>query len=516
MRLSRAYGALIATALFTGVMRGNAAAQSQAADNPATAESVVRYHPEGGSGIVGSEELRRLTAQWRPMATSRPKQAAAARFRHNKYGMFIHFGLYSELGGIWKGRTLEDSGTGPRLGEWIMRRHEIGRDEYAQLARTFDPSRFDARQWVAIAKAAGMRYIVVTSKHHDGFALFKSTASRFNVVDATPFRRDIIKELSDACAEAGLAFGVYYSQALDWRDGGDAGYRDYAPRTGPKIKGEFPNRWDPSPQSYDDYTMRKAIPQVQELLQNYRISQIWFDTPVYIPPKYSMLFYKTVFNSNPSILVNQRVGNGFGDIGVPGDNVIPDSVREGLWEGIATTNNSWGYKSYDHDWKSSTELLYWLLATVSKGGNFLLNVGPDGQGVIPAGAVTHLTAIGQWLQVNGPAIYDSRPWRTSHEGPTRISIRGTEDREAGKPTFTFTPQDFWFTQRGDRLFAIGMVAPPAGQSGLITSLANTRVRNVRLLGSTAPIWWRSTAAGLEFKLSGAPASSLGYTLEIRL
>ena len=172
-----------------------------------------------GSGIPGSPEMEALEAAWSVLNLSQAKQLGREKFSDNKYGMFIHWGLYSQCGGIWKGKRMDEGGEGPQVAEWIMRRKQIPRAEYALLADTFNPTNFDANEWVAIAKSAGMRYMVITSKHHDGFALFHSKVSDFNVVEATPFKRDIIRELEQACIEGGLDFGVYYSHALDWRDG---------------------------------------------------------------------------------------------------------------------------------------------------------------------------------------------------------------------------------------------------------------------------------------------------------
>lgn len=194
--------------------------------------------------------------------------------------------------------------------------------------------------------------------------------SDFNAVAATPFGRDIIRELEQACEAEGIDFGVYYSHALDWRDGGDAGMKDYAPEN-PKRE-VFVNDFDPSPVSFDDYIEQKSLPQVRELLSNYNLSMMFLDTPLYISPQHSLEFYKTIYDANPEILVTERIGNGFGDIGTPGDNTLPDEIATKPMEVIATTNNSWGYNAYDDDWKSPLELLYVLIGTVSRGGNLWL------------------------------------------------------------------------------------------------------------------------------------------------
>ncbi|MGJ8561378.1 MAG: alpha-L-fucosidase [Litorimonas sp.] len=467
-----------------------------------------------GSGIPGSPEMIAYTQEWESMSRSAAKQRGRDRFNDNKYGMFIHWGLYSSLGGVWKGETMEDGGEGPTVAEWIMRRKQIPRAEYAALAKDFNPQGFNADEWVAIAKAAGMKYIVMGSKHHEGFAMFDSDVSDFNIVDATPFGRDAIKEMEVAAHKAGLDFGVYYSNALDWRDGGDSGMKDYGPPPGVKPRrAPFPNTFDPSPVSFDDYVKNKALPQVEELVDNYNLSQIWFDTPAYIPPKFSMEFYKTVYEANPEILVNSRVGNGFGDIGIPGDNVIPDEASSNTWEGIATTNNSWGFKSYDTDWKSPEETLYWLLANVSKGGNFLLNVGPDGNGVIPPRSAENLIEVGKWLAVNGEAIYGTKPWKVDHEGPTKIEMKGTSHREKNKADFNFQSNDFWFTQKDGNVYVIALARPEAN-SITVTSLKDETVAGVRLLGSGVELNWAQGLDGLAVTLPAFAQDGRGYALEV--
>nr|QTJ01947.1 GH29 fucosidase [uncultured bacterium] len=485
-----------------------------AAHNALTENEKKQVYGFEGSGIPCSAEMKSLTKEWQALNSSEAKQRGRENFNKNKYGMFIHWGLYSSLGGIYKGKKMEEGGNGPTIAEWIMRRKEIPRAEYAELAKDFNPQQFNADEWVAIAKAAGMKYIVMGSKHHEGFAMFKSEVSDFNIVDATPFGRDVIKEMEIAAKKAGLDFGVYYSNSLDWRDGGDGGMKEYGP--GPGIqprRAPMPNKWDPAPVSFDDYIKNKSIPQVQELVKNYDLSQIWFDTPIYIPAKDSMAFYKTVFEANPEILVNARIGNGFGDIGTPGDNVIPDEASASTWEGIATTNHTWGYSSYDHDWKSPKELMYWLVANVSKGGNFLLNVGPDGQGVIPAESANILKEVGKWLKVNGDAIYDSKPWIVDHEGPTTIDMKGTGHRQNNKVTFDFTDQDFWFTQKNNKVYAISLSTPKV-DSVSIKSIKDLKIKSIRLVGKNTELKWKKTADAVLVQLPKLEKNSVGYALEI--
>jgi alpha-L-fucosidase len=469
-----------------------------------------------GSGIPCSPAMKALTAKWQTLNASDAKQRGRERFNRNKFGMFIHWGLYSHLGGVYKGKTMHEGGTGPQIAEWIMRRKEISRDEYAEFAKEFNPKKYNANEWVEIAEAAGMNYIVMGSKHHEGFAMFDSEVSDFNIVDATPFGRDAIKEMEVATKKAGMDFGVYYSNSLDWRDGGDGGMKDHGPAPGIKPRrAPMPNNWDPSSVTFKDYIYNKSIPQVKELLANYDLSQIWFDTPIYIPAEYSMDFYKAVYEANPEILVNARIGNGFGDIGTPGDNVIPDQASSSTWEGIATTNHTWGYASYDHDWKSPKELLYWLVANVSKGGNFLLNVGPDGQGVIPEASANILRQVGNWLKVNGEAIYDSKPWIVDHEGPTQLDMKGTKHRKENKAIFEFTENDFWFTKKDNKVYVISFKRPESNKA-LVTSLKGLDVKDIRVLGQNSNVKWQNTDNGLMVTLPKITNENVGYTIEISL
>jgi alpha-L-fucosidase len=228
-----------------------------------------------------------------------------------------------------------------------------------------------------------------------------------------------------------------------------------------------------------------------------------------------MEFYRTVYSANPEILVNSRIGNGFGDIGVPGDNVIPDESSANTWEGIATTNNSWGYKSYDTDWKSPLETLYWLVANVSKGGNFLLNVGPDGRGNIPAESVANLTAVGDWLAVNGAAMCGSKPWIVDHEGPTEIQMKGTAHRGEGGVKFEFESTDFWFTGKGDKVYVIALARPEDGRVS-VQSLKDQPIADIRLLGQSDKVTWNEGAESIEIQLPAFVEAGTGYVLEVSM
>lgn len=318
-----------------------------------------------------------------------------AWWREARFGMFIHWGLYAVPAGVHRGVAY------PNTGEWIMNDANIPVAEYADYAKGFDPRKFDAEAWVAIAKSAGMKYLIVTAKHHDGFAMFGSRASSFNIVDATPFHRDPVKELAAACARAGLRFGIYYSQSQDWHHAGGLAYKRGDRTT---------DHWDAAQLgSYDDYLDRISIPQLRELLTNYGpVSVLWFDTPGTTTPAQAARIHE-VLKLQPGIITNNRLEGGFpGDTETP-EQFVPATGYPGRdWETCMTINRTWGYKSADADWKSPEKLIRTLVETASKGGNFLLNVGPDASGEIPAASVERLQAIGDWMRVNGAAIHGTR------------------------------------------------------------------------------------------------------------
>jgi alpha-L-fucosidase len=313
------------------------------------------------------------------------KETRLAWFREAKYGLFIHWGLYAIPAGQWNGKRSLG------LGEWVMLRSAVPVKEYEKLAARFNPVKFNADEWVKLAKDAGMKYIVITSKHHDGFALFASKASPYNIVDATPFKRDVLKELADACARGGIRLGFYYSQSQDWYEPNGAG-----------------NTWDFGPdeqKEYDKYLRVKAEPQVRELLTGYgKVALIWFDTPRMMTGDRPHRFTKIVRELQPDTLIDGRLG-AEGDYTSTGDNVIPPNVSGEAWEVPATINHTWGYRTDDTDWKSPGQITFKLVDIVSKGGNYLLNVGPTSEGVIPQVSQDILRTVGRWLQVNGEAVY---------------------------------------------------------------------------------------------------------------
>jgi alpha-L-fucosidase len=450
-----------------------------------------------------------LRERWEKMHAAKAESLQA--FGEAKFGMFIHWGLYAIPAGEWKGERL------PGISEWIMQRAKIPRAEYAALAKRFNPVKFDADEWVGIARDAGMRYMVITSKHHDGFAMYDSEVSDYDVVDATPFGRDVVGELHAACRRQGLRFGVYYSHSIDWYDGGDGGFA----LSGGQGADWPVNRHDPSPTPFPEYLETKAKPQVREILTKYpNLWVIWYDVPFHMSMDTSFDFYRMTFDLQPGTLVGHRVGNDFGDYIVPGDNRIPDEgvTYDRPWETVGTLNNSWGYKYFDHDWKSVEELLFWIVEIVSKGGNYMLNVGPTAEGLIPPESAQRLRAVGEWMDRNGEAIYGTAPWRTTHEGPTAVAMEGTREREEKGFRARFTPRDVWYTQKGSTVYAIALVRPH-DDVAVLSTLADTapeQVKSVRLLGGVEPVRWSRDETGLRVVLPEKPKSTHGYTLAVEL
>ena len=306
-------------------------------------------------------------------------------FRDAKCGRFIHWGIYTELAGIYGDKT--DGG------EWMMHSKKIPIAEYSALASQFNPVRFDADDWVRLAREAGQRYLVVTAKHHDGFAMYHSQVSKYNIVDATPYGKDVVAELHRACREQGLRFGFYYSHVQDWYHPGAGGCD-----------------WDPAHRGdFEEYLDRIALPQVDELLAAFPdVDIVWMDQGGNITHAQAMRFYERV-RSHPQIILNNRIGGGVqGDVITP-EQFIPATGYQGRpWETCMTMNRHWAYCAYDDNWKGADELIRKLVEIVSKGGNLLLNIGPDKYGTIPQVCRDNLQRIGAWMKVNGEAIYGTQ------------------------------------------------------------------------------------------------------------
>ena len=312
-------------------------------------------------------------------------------FKEAQYGMMVHWGLYSLIGGEWKGKRMDNR----YIGEWAQQYFRIPNAEYAALAKAFNPVCFNADEWVQIARDAGMKYIVFTSKHHDGFAMYRSKVSPFNIVDATPFKRDVVGELAEACRKHGLKLGLYYSQDLDWHERGGGGFTVGKTWTGGA--GYWTNNWDfkdVTRAEFNRYFEEKSKPQVQEILTQYGdLCLIWFDIGFTLTKEQSNALYDMVRGFQPGCLINSRIGCGKCDYTSAGDNAIPNDDKSGmLFETPATLNDTWGYKAHDQNWKSAETVRKTREHLKKLGANYLLNVGPDGLGRIPSASVDVLMA----------------------------------------------------------------------------------------------------------------------------
>ena len=312
-------------------------------------------------------------------------------WRDARFGMFIHWGLYAQPAGEWDGKEI------PGISEWIMLRAKIPVKDYEKIAESFNPVKFDAEAWVKLAKSAGIKYIVITSKHHDGFAMYHSLASKYNIYDATPFKRDPLKELADACKKYGIRLGFYYSQAQDWHESGGAysGIEKGLPHWDSALKRD----------SFINYVNSKALPQVKEILENYGgLDILWWDTPIGMTEEAAKVLQAEA-DKYPDMITNNRLYRPWpGDFTTPEQHVPPTGLDYD-WEVCMTMNTSWGYKWYDNNWKSTQSLIQMLVDIASKGGNLLLNVGPTAEGLIPDSSVVRLNQIGIWMQQNSESIY---------------------------------------------------------------------------------------------------------------
>ena len=398
------------------------------------------------------------------------REARMEWWRDARFGLFIHWGIYSIPAGEWKGQTSNKD-----YAEWTMHNFEIPLDEYSQLAKEFNPTKFNADEWAKLAADAGMGYFVLTTKHHDGFAMFDSDVSDYNVVDATPFKRDVFGELATAFREKGLKAGAYYSQDLDWSQS-----------QGGALQGAY-NLWDfpldkPDEELFDKYMYNKSLPQVEELLTNYgEIGVIWFDIPRMMDEKRGKVFHDVVRKYQPNVVINGRICNPQGrwaDYLVPGDNGYYTSTQNFDWECCATMNESWGYTKNKKVNKTSHDIILVLLKSISSGGNLLLNVGPKPDGTIPEDQVEILKEIAVWMKDNKEAIH------------------GTQ----GNPFQEFF--DFGYcTVKGTDIY-LHVSEWKDGKTITVPRLNNT-VKNVTVLGaSDRKLQWKQNGKNVEIALKG--------------
>ena len=412
-----------------------------------------------------------------------------AWWREARFGMFIHWGAYAVPAGTYKGTRIAG------IGEWIMSRAHVPIPDYEQFVRQFNPTRFDADEWVRIAKGAGMRYIIITSKHHDGFAIFDSRVSRYDIVDAAPYHRDAIRALATAAHRQGMKFGVYYS-IMDWHhpDAQGPNFPDYNSRTYSNPR-------------FDRYVESYMKPQLTELIRQYpEIDVLWFDGEWIADwtDARGKEIYDYLRSLKPSLIINHRVGHtrqglsgldrdgrvGLGDFGTPEQQVPPEGLPGVDWETCMTMNDTWGFKSYDDNWKDTRTLVRTLIDVASKGGNFLLNVGPTAEGLIPAPSVNRLSEMGAWMRLNGDAIY------------------GTKVSPYGRPAWGR------YTAKGDRVFAHIFDWPKDGRLEL-TGVNDVPAR-AYLLADKQPVPVDQTASGPVVRLPAVPPSGIASVLVLEL
>jgi len=326
----------------------------------------------GGVTVEGSESQVPSTVAETPAQ----RDARMAWWREAKFGMFIHWGVFS---------------VPARNGEWVMRRETMPVDTYRAFTKDFTASNYDPAAWAALAKEAGMKYVVITAKHHDGFALYDSAVSNWDA------ERDLLGPLATAARAQGLKFGLYYSHAQDWVNPGGA---KYSMKAG--------DGWDPAHKGdYDTYLRDIALPQTREILTRYNPDILWWDTPVDITPARAKPFHD-LLALRPGIISNNRLGGGYKGDALSPEQYVPVTGYSGDWETCMTIGYAWGYTAKDSHFKSTATLVRKLSEIASKGGNLLLNVGPKPDGTIPEVFVDRLRGVGAWLRVNGESIYGTK------------------------------------------------------------------------------------------------------------
>ncbi|HEX5653313.1 MAG TPA: alpha-L-fucosidase [Chitinophagaceae bacterium] len=422
-------------------------------------------------------------------------------WREARFGMFIHWGVYAVPAGTFRGQKIN------RIGEWIMNRGKIPVAEYQAFAKQFNPVKYDPDAWVRMAKDAGMKYIVITSKHHDGFALFDSKASKWDMVDATPYGKDLLKPLAEACRKHGIKLGLYYSHAQDWNNPGGAAARKVASEgwANPDsalidaYTAEHNGHWDPAQtkRTMSQYIDEVAIPQVKEILTNYGdIAILWWDTPTGMTDEYAEKL-NALLKLQPNIITNDRLKrpNYPGDYKTPEQRIPQLSELDGKdWETCMTMNETWGYKSYAQNWKSTETLVRNLIDIASKGGNYLLNVGPKADGTFPQESIDLLKSMGEWMKVNGEAIYGTKA------SPFGLFPWGRCTRkEKGKNSILYFSVFDWPKD--------GRVSIPGLKNKVIAAT---------LLANGKAIKTNSTKEGLDIVLSGGAADPIASVIKLEV
>jgi alpha-L-fucosidase len=444
---------------------------------------VAKVHPVAGVQDTETPEQRDARMKW---------------WRESRYGMMITWGLYAVPAGVWNGKTV------PGIGEWIMNYASIPVADYKGIAPKFNPTAYSAHDIVALAKAAGMKYIIAMPKHHDGFAMFDSKADPFNIVAATPFKRDPLAELAAECKKQGMKLGFYYSQDQDWTAPGGAAVKS-GNHDGPH------HHWDPAQDGdFATYLHTKAIPQLKELLTNYGDSPsvIWFDTPTGDMTPALAGEIVALLNQHPKLIWNNRLGGGYaGDTETPEQFIPPQGYPGRDWEACMTMNDTWGYRQDDHNFKAPELLLRNLIDIASKGGNYLLNIGPDATGAVPAPEVERLEKVGAWLKVNGEAIYATH---ATLFGAEAGSYSATEKNDRGKPKFI--PAWDWRSTTGKDKIYVELLKWPDGSFHLPKS--PRKITGAYLLADPAhrPLKLSVSSDGVDVALPAKPLDPVATVL----
>lgn len=421
--------------------------------------------------------------------TSLNTKASLKEWQADKFGLFLHWGLYSQAAGLWKGKPYKGN-------EHFMIYEKASLKEYGALANDFNPTKFSAEDWVIYAKNSGMKYIVITTKHHDGFAMWNSSANDYNIVKRTPFKRDPLKELADACKKHGMKLGFYYSLGRDWEDPDVP--TNWPTKGGRSNLVDYPNE---DIKVLSKYIERKVKPQLKELLTKYgSVEVIWFDTPELLTKEMSADVLNLIKTLQPNCIVNSRVGNGLGDYKVSEQEITAKTILT-PWEACITMSKGWGYNRFDTAWKSPELLVRQLVEIVSKGGNLLLNVGPKGTGEFPPEAVERLKAIGNWMKINKEAIYDTRPWKVSNELVSDKTLsKAYVDDALGDVTSKVILPDIYFTSKENTVYVIARSWSAALLPVKSLSTDKHSIASIKMLGYKCKIKWTADADGLTIKM----------------
>ena len=394
-----------------------------------------------------------------PSETAAQHDARMAWWREARFGMFVHWGVYSYLGGDWQGKPYNG------YAEHIQRMAKIPIPVYRQeVAGHFNPANFNADEWIRRAKETGMGYFIITAKHHDGFAMWPTKVNDYNVVDATPWHHDPMADLRAACKKNGVKFGFYYSHAFDWGDenapGNDWDYNN--PGGDKSLHGA--KWWEKDPEflaKARKYVDEKAIPQILELIRDYDPDILWFDTPQKLPPEENRRVLAAVRRAKPSLLVNGRLVNGAGDYASTSDRPAEFPPHDDDWEGIPTTNESYGYNQNDHSHKTVAHFIRVLAKAAARGGNILMNIGPRGDGTFDPADLTILQGIGDWWQINGESI------RGTTRTPLAVQAWGESTRKSN------TLYLHVFDWPHDGKIVVGGLKTDVKQAWLLADKANT-------------------------------------------